>query len=121
MTTPPQFQPLVDFAGPLPEPASWRPPAARILRGDPAQRAWTLYASGDGRFQAGIWECQPGAWRVVFTEHEFCRILAGRIRVTGDDGVSKTYGAGDAFVSPAGFTGQWDVLETARKQYVVYE
>ena len=117
----PQFQPAVDFKGPLPEPSGWRPPADRIISGDPLQRAWNLYSSADGRFHAGIWECQPGKWRVIFTEHEFCMLLAGRIRVSGDDGSERTWGPGDAFVSPAGFTGYWEVLEPARKHYVIYE
>lgn len=117
----PQFQPTVDFSAARPEPAQWRPPAERIVAGDPAQRAWNLYSSADGRFHAGIWECQPGKWRVIFTEHEFCHILAGRIVVSGDDGSQHTYGPGDAFVSPSGFTGHWEVLEPARKYYVTYE
>jgi len=122
MSTPlPDFQPTVDFSGPLPEPAEWRPPPDRILAGDPLQRAWNLYTSADGRFSAGIWECQTGRWRVVFTEHEYCRLLEGRIVVTGDDGSVRQYGPGDAFVSPSGFTGEWDVLEPARKHYVIYE
>lgn len=117
----PGFQPAVDFQGPLPPPTEWRAPAERIVSGDPLQRAWNLYASADGRFSAGIWECRPGKWRVIFTEHEFCRLLAGRIVVTGDDGVERTYVAGDAFVSPSGFTGYWDVQEPARKHYAIYE
>jgi uncharacterized protein len=116
-----QFQPVIDMKGALPVPAEWRPPADRIVSGDPAQKAWDLYASADGRFHAGIWECAVGKWRVVFTENEFCQILAGEIVVTGDDGSERSWRAGDAFVSPAGFTGHWDVRAPARKYYVVYE
>jgi uncharacterized cupin superfamily protein len=123
MTTPaiPQFQPTVDMNGPLPVPTEWRPPADRVVFGDPLQRAWNLYSSVDSRFNAGIWECAAGKWRVVFTENEFCQLLAGEIVVTGDDGSERTWRAGDAFVSPAGFTGYWDVRVPARKYYVVYE
>ena len=112
---------MIDFNGPLPEPVEFRPAGDRILGGDPVQRVWNLYGSADGRFQAGIWECEPGRWRVVFTESEFCHLLAGVITVTGDDGSERTYRAGDAFVSPAGFTGIWDVREQARKYYAIYE
>ncbi len=112
---------MIDFNGPLPAPVEFRPAAERILGGDPVQRVWNLYGSSDGRFQAGIWECAPGRWRVVFTESEFCHLLAGVITVTGDDGSERTYRAGDAFVSPAGFTGIWDVREQARKYYAIYE
>lgn len=117
----PQFQPLVDFSHPQATPTEWRPPADRIIAGDPLQRAWNLYSSADGHFHAGIWECQPGKWRVIFTESEFCQLLAGRIVVTGDDGSVRTLGPGDAVVSPAGFTGYWEVLETARKYYALHE
>lgn len=85
------------------------------------QRAWNLYNSADGHFSAGIWECQPGKWRVIFTESEFCHLLEGRIEVTGDDGSVREYGAGEAFVSPAGFTGYWEVLAPARKYYAIHE
>ncbi len=48
-------------------------------------------------------------------------MLAGRVRLTGDDGTEAMLVAGDSFVIPAGFTGVWEVLETARKLYAVYE
>jgi hypothetical protein len=111
----------IAFDGELPSSVEYRPPAERILGGDPVQRAWNLHASGDGRFNAGIWECAVGRWRVVFTETEFCHLLAGVIVVTGDDGSERVFRAGDAFVSPAGFTGIWDVREPARKYYAIYE
>lgn len=111
----------IPFDGVLPSPVEYRPPAARILGGDPVQRVWNLYASADGRFNSGIWECAVGRWRVVFTESEFCQLLAGVIAVKADDGSERIFRAGDAFVSPAGFTGIWDVREPARKYYAIYE
>jgi uncharacterized cupin superfamily protein len=48
-------------------------------------------------------------------------LLAGEILVTGDDGSEQLLRAGDAFVSPAGFAGYWDVRQPARKYYVIYE
>ena len=111
----------IAFDAPLAPPVEYRPPAERILGGDPVQRAWNLHASPDSRFNAGIWECGVGSWRVVFTETEFCHLLAGVIVVTGDDGSERVFRAGDAFVSPAGFTGIWDVREPVRKYYAIYE
>jgi uncharacterized cupin superfamily protein len=115
------FLQLVDLGGPPPEPVEWRPAADRIVSGDPLQRAWNYYTSADGRFSAGIWECAAGKWRVIFTEHEFCTLLAGEILITGDDGSEKVVRTGDAFVSPAGFSGHWEVRVPARKYYVIYE
>lgn len=112
---------VISFKGPMPEPLRYAPDADRILSGNPAQTAWNLFSSTDGRFHSGIWESEPGAWRVVFTESEFCQLLAGKLIVTGDDGSVNTYVAGDAFVTPAGFTGTWEVVETARKVYAYYE
>lgn len=113
--------PVIPFQGPLPEPQRYHPPAERIISGDPAQSATNLFQSTDGRFNSGIWESAPGKWRVVFTESEFCHLLAGVIVVRGDDGSERTFKAGDAFVSPAGFTGTWEVLEPAKKFYAFYE
>ena len=80
-----------------------------------------MFRSADGRFNSGIWEANPGKWRVVFTESEFCHLLEGVIVVTGDDGSQCTFRAGDAFVSPAGFTGTWEIVEAAKKLYAYYE
>jgi uncharacterized cupin superfamily protein len=112
---------VISFQDPLPEPQRYRPQADRILSGDPAQAATNLFQSTDGRFKSGIWEAQPGRWRVVFTENEFCYLLAGVIVVTGDDGSQRTFRAGDAFVSPAGFLGTWEIIEPAKKLYANYE
>jgi uncharacterized cupin superfamily protein len=111
----------IPFVAPAPEPQRYSPPAERIVSGNPAQTAWNYYSSADGRFNSGIWECAIGKWRVVFTESEFCQLLAGTIIVTNEDGSQRTYRAGDAFVSPAGFTGWWEVTEPARKYYAIYE
>ncbi|MEQ1653863.1 MAG: transcriptional regulator, partial [Hyphomicrobium sp.] len=46
----------------------YHPEADRILEGDPAQSAANMFSSADGRFNCGVWTCQPGKWRVVFSE-----------------------------------------------------
>ncbi|MET0291740.1 MAG: cupin domain-containing protein [Steroidobacteraceae bacterium] len=111
----------IDFDGPFADAEPYRPASDRILAGDPVQRVWNLFSSADGRFHSGLWACERGKWRVVFTESEFCHLLEGVIVVTSEDGAVHRYEAGDAFVSPAGFTGIWEVLEPARKRYAIYE
>ena len=115
------FATVVDFKASAPTPQRYSPPAERVVSGAPEQVAWNYFSSADGRFHSGIWESAVGKWRVVFTESEFCHLLAGTIIVTGDDGAVHTYRAGDAFVTPAGFAGWWDVTEPARKYYAIYE
>jgi hypothetical protein len=121
MSTTSPFSPAIPFDAGAPPVQEYRPAAERIVSGDPLQRTWNYFSSTDGHFHSGIWECAVGKWRVVFTESEFCHLLAGMIVVTGDDGSQRTFRAGDAFVSPSGFTGWWDVREAARKYYAIYE
>jgi uncharacterized protein len=95
--------------------------AERVVSGRPFQRAANAYSSPDSLFHCGVWEGDIGAWRVRYTEHEFCHMLAGRVRIVGDDGSERIVAAGQSFVIPAGFSGIWEVLEPARKLYAVYE
>ena len=93
----------------------------RLVAGTPMQTIANAYSDAGNAFHCGIWEGEVGAWRVNYSEHEFCHLLAGCVRLRGDDGSDATLRAGDSFVIPAGFQGVWEVLEPARKLYAVYE
>ena len=121
MTVPTEFPKLVLFQGVLPAGEIYRPADNRVVTGNPVQSVQNLFQSPDGRFSSGVWSSEPGTWRVEFTETEFCHILEGLIVVRGDDGSEATFRAGDAFLTPAGFTGTWEIVEPARKFYAVYE
>lgn len=95
--------------------------ADRLVSGQPTQAVANAYSSADQCFHSGIWEGDIGAWRVRYTEHELCHLLAGKVRMIDHDGRETIVVAGDSFVIPAGFEGIWDVLEPARKLYAVYE
>jgi uncharacterized cupin superfamily protein len=97
------------------------PPADRILAGAPHQTIVDAYGSSDGKFSAGLWYGAPGRWRVAYTEHELCHLLDGAVVLHGDDGSVAKYTAGDSFVVPAGFTGEWEVTIAARKLYAIYQ
>ena len=105
MTANSEIPKLVVFQGVLPPGDVYHPATDRIVSGNPVQCAQNLFQSPDGHFSSGIWSGDPGAWRVVFTETEFCYLLEGLIVVRGDDGSEATFRAGDAFLTPAGFTG----------------
>lgn len=115
------FPELVDFQKTSAEAEHYAPPADRIISGNPQQSAAVLFKSADGRFQSGVWDCEPGKWRVVFTENEFCHVLKGKIIVDGDDGSHAEYKAGEAFATPAGFTGVWEVPVPTKKYFAIYE
>lgn len=103
------------------EPLLHQPPPERVVKGNPLQRIWIRYTDPSGQFSLGKWACESGAWRVIYTEHEYCEMLAGRIRITDEAGTSREVVAGDRFVVPAGFRGIWEVLEPASKIFAVYE
>ncbi len=95
--------------------------ADRLVSGQPTQDVANAYSSADQRFHSGIWEGDVGAWRVRYTEHELCHMLAGKVRIVDQEGRETIVVAGDSFVISAGFEGIWEVLEPARKLYAVYE
>ncbi|MCE9649445.1 MAG: cupin domain-containing protein [Parvibaculum sp.] len=101
-------------------PETGAPPPDRIVAGTPRNRTWNTYETPDGRFFSGIWESDPGCWRIEYTEAEFCHILEGESRIADADGNVKTVRAGDAFVIPPGFTGTWEVVTRTRKHYAIY-
>ena len=69
LNTPPVF----DF--PRPE---------RLVAGNPQRATWTRFER-DG-MSAGLWGCEPGAWRIAFGDDtdEFFHVLSGRIRITDE-------------------------------------
>ena len=91
------------------------------LEGDPKQTAWVEYESASGTFSAGLWASEVGAWRIAYTEEEYCRILAGSSVITDESGHAVTVRAGDEFTIPAGFVGTWRVLEPTLKRFVIHE
>ena len=58
-----------------------KPPADRLLAGNPEQTARNYFSDSSGRFFAGVWESTPGRWRVRYTENEFCHLTRGRVRI----------------------------------------
>lgn len=103
------------------EPGEYLPSPDKIVSGNPRQRVWSQYADAGKEFFVGVWECEPGAWRIRYTEEEYCRILEGRSILTNAQGETFEVTAGDEFVIPRGFSGMWEVIERTRKIYVIYE
>jgi hypothetical protein len=100
-------------------PEAGAPSPEKRVKGDPRFRTWNM--GSDGGLHWGIWECTPGAFRLDYTEWEYCRILSGRALITGEDGSRLEVGPGDSFVIRPGFRGVWETLETVTKDYVIRE
>ena len=79
-----------------------------------------LWASADGSFETGYWECDPGTFTATRDGYdEVAQIISGSATVTGDDGLVVELVAGSTIVTPAGWSGTWLVHETMRKLYVI--
>lgn len=97
------------------------PPADRLVAGTPELRVANYFTDGTQQFFAGRWAATRGKWRVRYTENELCVMTAGRVVIESASGERSTFGPGDAFVVPAGFSGTWEVLEDCAKIYAIFE
>jgi uncharacterized cupin superfamily protein len=93
----------------------------KLISGNPQHTLWQQYTDPSEKFMTGLWQSEPGKWHIHYTEEEFCQILEGVSVLTDADGTAVTLVAGDNFVVPRGFVGTWEVLQTTRKIYVIYE
>jgi len=109
------------FAENEPEFSEELTPAEKCTKGQPVQRTWHHFTSPDEKFFAGFWEAEPGCWKVNYTENEFCQIVHGRSILRDGEGRERELKAGDNFTIPSGFSGEWEVVETTKKIYVIYE
>lgn len=114
---------LTTFATQSPAPAYDRPRPDRLVSGNPLRTTFEHFAAPQGDLTAGVWQCEPGAWKIAFApgKDEFFCVIEGRLRITDAEGHGQLFGPGDAAVIPAGFTGTFEVLERVRKHYVVLE
>lgn len=81
---------------------------------------WTAPGVSPGPIETGIWEADPGTFTATRDGyHELCYLLSGRVTLTEDGEQPLEVTAGDLFVTPAGWTGTWQVHETVRKIYVI--
>lgn len=91
----------------------------RITEGAPRIGHVAAYDRPEKGIYMGQWASEPGAWKISYTEDELVVILSGRGQLIGDDGFVFEYKAGDAFVIPSGFKGQWVTIQSTRKIYSI--
>jgi len=111
---------IVRLDGPV-DPDVSEPPADRLLAGRPELEVRNFFTDPSQQFFAGRWSATRGKWRVRYTEHELCVMTSGRVVLESANGERSTFGPGDAFVVPAGFTGTWEVIEDCSKIYAIFE
>lgn len=97
------------------------PPAERLIAGTPELQVRNYFIDTSQQFFAGRWSATRGKWRVRYTENELCVMTAGKVTIESTSGERLSFGPGDAFVIPAGFTGTWEVTEDCTKIYAIFE
>jgi len=97
------------------------PPADRLIAGTPQLQLRNYFSDASQQFFAGRWAATRGKWRVRYTENELCVMTAGRVVIESASGERSSFGPGDAFVIPAGFSGTWEVIEDCAKIYAIFE
>lgn len=102
-----------------------RPRPDRLLKGNPLRETWNLVTARQpmGEVHVGVWRCEPGHWRIAFGphEHELFTVLQGHCRVHNAEGGFEEVQPGEGLYLPPGFQGEFEVLETLTKTYMICE
>jgi uncharacterized cupin superfamily protein len=90
------------------------------IEGEQQEATLPLWESPDGKMETGIWECTPGRFTADRSDiAEICHLLTGRVTLHNADGTSRDIGAGEMFVLPLGWRGEWTIHEQTRKIYTM--
>ena len=95
----------------------WGPVGEPVGQPVPALRGQGAHEGPD----VGVWECSPGKFRRQIKSAEFCHFIAGHCIFHADSGEHLDIRTGDAVFFPANTLGTWEILETARKTYIILD
>lgn len=112
---------IILFGTSQPEVSEYPTPAEKLVKGTPMQKTQNYYGSSDNQFFVGIWEAAVGCWKIKYTEHEYMHILEGKSILRDIAGNEMYLTPGMQIAMPAGFEGEWEVVEHTKKVYVIYE
>ncbi|CUR56110.1 conserved hypothetical protein [metagenome] len=94
-------------------------PRSPALAGTPVESARVLHRDAGGR--SGVWECTPGRFDSARAgDTELMHFLAGKATITSADGTVHEISPGVVLVAPDGWRGTWDIRETVRKVYTIW-
>ena len=92
----------------------WPMPAEQVLSGPPRMASRDLYRAPDDRIWIAVWTCTVGSFWSRYAGDETIYLIAGRARITDQDGRSATYRAGQAILIRAGSRCTWEIEEPVR-------
>jgi uncharacterized cupin superfamily protein len=87
----------------------------------PDMRALILYRAPNNGAVTGVWETDPGTFRVDFgPAGEFLHVLTGHVTCRSDDGDTFDLREGDVMTFPTGWCGEWTAHSRLRKLYCTF-
>jgi uncharacterized protein len=95
-------------------------PRSGASSGEPVEAEIELY--NDGHVEVGVWECTPGEFPSVkegITEQML--FLSGDATIWGEDGSTYEVAPGVLLVTPDGWRGGWQIRQTVRKVYTIWQ
>ena len=94
-------------------------PAGAFSSDDHTELRHVVYESADGSITSGVWECAPMSMEIdAYSTTEVMTLISGRIRLTDEQGQTKSFGPGDTFLIPKGAKVTFEITETVRKFYL---
>ena len=113
------IQRLAEAVGALTAALGPSPAPARVVSGDP--RCAELVLVDQPGLEVGLWEVTAGEFLSTKAEvGEVMHFLSGAGRIVHPDGSETEIAPGVTLSLKAGWSGRWEVTETARKVYVIY-
>lgn len=94
-------------------------PADDLLEGEPNARVHWVRPEGNGSHVAGVYRCDPSAFRYTWEADETIHVLEGSVRIEVDGGDKLDLGVGDVASFSAGDHGVWHVLEPFCELFVL--
>ncbi|MEH3140843.1 MAG: cupin domain-containing protein [Mycobacterium kyogaense] len=95
--------------------------AESLRTGAPDEHDLVHLSSSDAKFTVGSWRAEPYSEYIdAYPGDEYALVLEGSVTLSGDDGVTQTFSAGDAYVMRSGWRGEFRVTETLTKQFALY-
>ena len=96
------------------------PVEMRVGGFDGAFREGILFPSTAGTGgRVATWESKAGVLKTdAYPADEFVYVLAGTLETVDRDGTTRRFTAGDTFVIPKGWAGEWRMLSDFRKLFV---
>ncbi|MBV1706058.1 MAG: DUF861 domain-containing protein [Hyphomicrobiales bacterium] len=86
-----------------------------IISGAPEARSALLSTTADGLATSIVWDCAPGSFNWYYDFDETVHFISGSVTIRDAAGETKTLGAGDMVVFPAGSHAVWTVHSRVRK------